>query len=97
MGNFIQITDGIAIKSDANNWEVCSPKKRKDKKTGEMVICWEGFSFHSTLDRAVKSLGEYLLRTGDSNSATELARAADTISELLSQKFTSDIKIQIKE
>ena len=96
MGNFIQITDDIAIQSDVNNWEIASPRRRKDK-TGEMVTVWESFSYHSTLDRAVKSLGEHLLRTGDSKSVTELTQAATAISDLLSQKFTSDIKIQIKE
>ncbi len=94
--NLIQITDELAIQSSNKDWSVAKKGTAKDKATGLMVDTWTPFTFHSTLDRAVKSLGEHMLRTGNAKSCDELIQAAADISEILSKKFTANAEIRIR-
>lgn len=101
MGNFIQITDSLAIKSDRYQWMVC--KYQSVKVDGEDTDSWKPFIFcggsktDSGLSSAVKAAGEHMLRTGDAQNADELLVLANNISALLNQKFTASFDIKIKE
>ncbi len=90
MGNFIQITDKLAIASDSKQWKLQELVERKG------VPQFESFAYFPTLERCVTGLGQYMLRDSHAKTYTELVHAASEISLLLSQKFTASAEVKIK-
>jgi len=88
-GNFIQINDHLAIKSDSMQWMIC----KRSKPTTE----WVSFAYYGSLAAVVKGLGDYMLRTGTADDANELRQLAVDIETLLSQKFTASFDISIRK
>lgn len=89
-GNFIRLTDKLAIRSDSMNWMLCKHKVYDGEES------WEAFQFQGTLEKIVKTAFEHMLRTGDAQSADELLALSNKISALISQKFTASFEMQIK-
>ena len=96
MSNFIQVSEKYAIASDDRNWILQKSGVKTDKETGETSVTWSSFSYPGTLEGAVKSLGQHMLRTSGANSYDELVEAAKKISELFSQNFTVSADLSIK-
>lgn len=90
VGNFIRLTDKLAIRSDSMNWMLCKGKVIDGEDS------WEAFQFQGTLEKIVKTAFEYMLRTGHAQNAEELLALSNKISALISQKFTASFEMQIK-
>ena len=91
MGNFIEINNKYAIGSDSTQWKIL--KKIKPTKTNPTG--WESILYYSTLESAVKGLGDRLIRESDETSVYGLSRAATEIVNMLSDKFTQ-FEIEVK-
>ena len=89
-GNFIQLTDKLAIRSDSMQWMLCKAKTI-DGEAG-----WEAFAFQGTLAAIVRTTYSYMLRTGHAQNADELLALANEINALMSEKFTASFEMQIK-
>lgn len=89
---FIPLTDDLVIRTDDNNWMLCKP--RGTNKDGS--IKWTGFIFCGSLEQLVGQTGQFMLRTCGAQTYTELVKAADDISRLLSQKFTASATVTLR-
>ena len=85
-GNFIEVTELRAIKSDASNWMLMRRTKKTDKDTGKPsggYSTWEAYKYPSTYQSAVRILEEELIRTSGASTLTELLRSAKKIHAML--------------
>ena len=85
MSNFIQVSDKYAIASDPRQWMVQKSHNVTDKETKKVGIEWASKTYHGSLEQAVHSLGQLLLRKANATSYGELEEAAKKISALLNQ------------
>lgn len=97
MSNLIQINDKYAIGSDVNQWMIMKPVTVKDKDTGKKETKWQSFKYFTDIEAAVRELWHLLLRQGECTGMADLVALSREISQLLSEKFTSEIKLQIRE
>lgn len=96
MGNHIDITDDLCIKSTTREWRVCKKGFTENKETGKTEEEWKPFIFCSSLKAIVNALADYMFKTSNATNIDELIQAADQISNLLSKKFTASINLGIK-
>ncbi len=59
------------IRSDEHCWAVETTRKRGSK------TCWRGISYHPTLEAAVNSLGQRMVRTSNATTLVEALRAVE--------------------
>lgn len=88
----IQLTEKLAIGSDANNWTLTKPVNVKDKDTGAVSVTWNSFNYFGTLQGAVNAACQLLLRTSDAQNAKELVEAAEKINALMTLKLKEIVK-----
>ena len=95
MSNLIQVSDTYAIASDSRQWMVQKTQNHTDPDTKEISSVWVSKTYHGSLEQAVHSLGQLLLRKANATSYGELEEAAKNISTLLNQKFCNSVVINV--
>ena len=63
----------VLLRADDINYELCRPRFRKDKATGEVVEEWMGFKWYAGLDHALMRIVDMKVRASDATTLKELA------------------------
>ena len=90
--NVILINDQYRITSDRYQWMI-QEKRNRTGKDDE----WEPKSYFSTLESAVKELGEQMVRLSGAESIEELIKATENVATTLSRALPPQIEVVSKE
>ena len=81
----IPINEQYRIASDAYQWTVQKRRARNNKED------WESQTYHPSVDAAVRSLGERMVRECKTDTLVDALKAVETIATTLSQALTPSI------
>jgi hypothetical protein len=82
----IPINEQYRIASDAYQWAVQKRRARNNKED------WESQTYHPSVDAAVRSLGERMVRESKTQTLVDALEAVGTIATTLSQALTPSIE-----
>ena len=82
----IPINEQYRIASDAYQWTVQKRRARNNKED------WESQTYHPSVDAAVRSLGERMVRECETDTLVDALKAVETIATTLSQALTLSIE-----
>ncbi len=82
----IPINEQYRINSDAHQWAVQKRRVRNNKED------WESQTYHPSVDAAVRSLGERMVRECKTDTLVDALKAVETIATTLSQALTPHIE-----
>ena len=82
----IPINEQYRIASDVYQWAVQKRRARNNKED------WESQTYHPSVDAAVRSLGERMVRECKTDTLVDALKAVETISTTLSQALTPSIE-----
>lgn len=89
----ITINDDWRIESDKYCWQVCRHRVWREKDSGERREAWPAETYHGTLESAIKSLSQRLLRASEAYELASLKADAEQIQALL-QKAAATYQIE---
>ncbi|SVD03087.1 uncharacterized protein METZ01_LOCUS355941 [marine metagenome] len=82
----IPINEQYRVTSDAHQWTVQKRRARNNKED------WECQTYHPSVDAAVRSLGERMVRECKTDTLVDALKAVETIATTLSQALTPSIE-----
>ena len=82
----IPINEQYRVTSDAHQWTVQKRRARNNKED------WESQTYHPSVDGAVRSLGERMVRECKTETLVDALKAVETIATTLSQAAKSPPK-----
>ena len=85
----IPIGDKYRIKGDSHSWSL----ERKRKRKGEN--CWEAFQWYGRLDQAANGLGDYMVRTSNAQSGSEVLEEIVRVYTIILQAITNRFQVEI--
>ena len=89
--NVIPINDQYRITSDRYQWMIQEKRNRSGKDEE-----WQSTSYFPTLERAVKELGEQMVRLSGAESIEELIKARENVTTTLSRALPPQIEVVSK-
>ncbi len=89
----IPINDRYRIAGDERSWSIQQPRKRRDKKTGELKTVWESCHWFTSLEALVNYLGEMLVRTADTQTLAEALAEIDRVTTKLSRALSPEFRV----
>ena len=82
----IRINEQYRVATDPYQWII----QRKRTRKGNEV--WESQTYHPSVDAAVRSLGERMVRECNTDTLVDALKAVETIATTLSQALTPSIE-----
>jgi hypothetical protein len=79
----IVVNDSYAIRSDENQWILCT----RIKPTKSYPDGWKGRKFYTSLGSLRRALHGILLRTSEYSSLPDLERNAEAISKMINERL----------
>jgi hypothetical protein len=92
MSQYIKLTDGLAVSSDAHQWILC----KATAATKKSPAGWRPFKYYGSLDQLVQSASGYLLRTSEYDSFEQLSLNAERVGSEL-RKAIEAVPNNLKE
>ena len=89
----IPINDHYRIAGDQRSWSIQQPRKRRDKKTGELKTVWESCHWFTSLETLVNYLGEMLVRTADTQTLAEALAETNRVTTKLSRALSPEFRV----
>ncbi len=89
----IQVDENYRIAGDRQSWSIQQPRKRRDKKTGELKTVWESCHWFTSLEALVNYLGEMLVRTADTQTLAEALAETDRVTTMLSRALSPEFRV----
>jgi len=90
----ILINEKYQIGSDKRSWFIQERRKKKE------VLIWEPVAWHGSLEQALTSLGNRMVRESSAQGMGELLdeaeRVSSTLSQALTRKFEAIERLNIK-
>ena len=82
----IPINEQYRVTSDAHQWTVQKRRARNNKED------WESQTYHPSVDAAVRSLGERMVRECKTDTLVDALKAVETIATTLSQALMPSLE-----
>jgi hypothetical protein len=82
----------VKLRATEQNYELCRPRTRKNKMTGEVTEDWEACKWFGSLDSALARIIDMKIRLSDATTLKELAVDLAAAREEIRLAWSTEIK-----
>ena len=87
----LPIDEVYRIIGDEHSWQI--QKARTRTKDGEKIKIWESFKWLTSIENAINTLGDYMVRTSDAQTLGEALKVVENVTTKLSLALTMKFEV----